>query len=214
MQKTVLITGFGPFPRAPFNPTGPLVQRLARVRRPAFADVKRVAHVFATSYSAVERELPDLIARHRPAAILMFGLATRTRHVRIEMRARNAITAAIPDVDGIRHRSRTIVAKGPAARMFPPLSARLMLAARRQRVPTRLSRDAGRYLCNYLCWRALELAERRAGPPILAFVHVPAVRRAPVARARSKRRSLTVDDLLRAAEAILCIVLAAARARR
>ena len=29
-MTTILVTGFGPFPGAPFNPTAPLVERLAR----------------------------------------------------------------------------------------------------------------------------------------------------------------------------------------
>ena len=32
MAATILLTGFGPFPGAPFNPTGPLVTELARAR--------------------------------------------------------------------------------------------------------------------------------------------------------------------------------------
>ncbi len=35
----ILLTGFGPFPGAPFNPTTPLVKRLAALRRPATDDV-------------------------------------------------------------------------------------------------------------------------------------------------------------------------------
>ncbi|MDO9062455.1 MAG: pyroglutamyl-peptidase I, partial [Bradyrhizobium sp.] len=35
----ILITGFGPFPGAPCNPTQPLVARLVQLRRPALADV-------------------------------------------------------------------------------------------------------------------------------------------------------------------------------
>ena len=80
MPLTILITGFGPFPAAPFNPTEALVRRLARVRRPAFAEVRLVPHVFTTSYEAVDRDLPLLIARHAPDAILMFGLAARRHH--------------------------------------------------------------------------------------------------------------------------------------
>ena len=60
MAVTILVTGFGPFPGAPFNPTGPLVERLARLRRPGLADMKIVAHVFPTSYAAVDRDLPKL----------------------------------------------------------------------------------------------------------------------------------------------------------
>ncbi|HKN09806.1 MAG TPA: pyroglutamyl-peptidase I, partial [Pseudomonadota bacterium] len=43
MSLTVLITGFGPFPGAPFNPTEPLAQELARRPHPAFANVRRLA---------------------------------------------------------------------------------------------------------------------------------------------------------------------------
>ena len=62
MTATILITGFGPFPGAPFNPTGALVTELARRRIPALRHIRRVAHVFATSYAAVDRELPALLA--------------------------------------------------------------------------------------------------------------------------------------------------------
>jgi hypothetical protein len=36
-MPTILITGFGPFPGAPYNPTINLVERLTRLRRPALA---------------------------------------------------------------------------------------------------------------------------------------------------------------------------------
>src|SRR5205823_11310237 len=89
MPRTIVITGFGPFPGAPFNPTEPLAVELARRRHPAFANVRRVAHVFRVSYKAVDRDLPALIAQEKPQAFVMFGLAGRTKHVRIETRARN-----------------------------------------------------------------------------------------------------------------------------
>src|SRR5438105_3028909 len=97
MMRTVLLTGFGPFPGAPYNPTGALVRALARSRCPAFAGVRRIAHVFPTSYAAVDRELPALLTREAPDVILMFGLATRTRQLRIETRARNAVSLRTPD---------------------------------------------------------------------------------------------------------------------
>src|SRR5690242_2311329 len=54
----VLITGFGPFPGAPYNPTQPLVARLVRLRRPAFDNVELSSHIFPVTYSAVDRQLP------------------------------------------------------------------------------------------------------------------------------------------------------------
>jgi pyroglutamyl-peptidase len=74
-------------------------------------------------------------------------------------------------------------------------------------VPVALSRDAGRYLCNYLCWRAAEAAGTGA-PSLIAFVHVPAVRRAS---SQSPRDLLTLAQLIDAGEAILRAAVGAAR---
>jgi len=115
MTATILITGFGPFPGAPFNPTEPLAGELARRRHPAFANVRRVAHVFRVSYEAVDRDLPALIAREKPKAFVMFGLAGRTKHVRIETRARNVLTRLAPDADGEIPATTTIVPGAPVA---------------------------------------------------------------------------------------------------
>src|SRR2546421_9450436 len=111
----VLITGFGRFPGAPFNPSGALALALAKRRRPAFADVRRAVHIFETSYAAVDRDLPTLIARHKPDIVLMFGLAARTPFVRIETRARNTASALFPDVTGVRPAERAIVTGMPDA---------------------------------------------------------------------------------------------------
>jgi pyroglutamyl-peptidase len=202
MAATILVTGFGPFPGAPFNPTGPLVQWLARMRRPALADTKIVAHIFPTSYAAVDRDLPRLIARHKPDALLMFGLAPRARTLRIETRARNTVSL-LPDASGIALRRLTIAASGPAALALPAPARCLLAAVRAAGVPATLSRDAGRYLCNYLCWRLAEAAGKPGGPHVAVFVHVPKVRRGPVPRARVKKARLSIADLARAGGALL-----------
>ena len=201
---TVLLTGFGPFPGAPFNPTGALVRKLLALRRPALAHVRLVGHIFSTSYTAVDRELPQLIARHRPDAILMFGLATRTKHLRVETQARNAVSTLLPDVEG-RLRGRTIAAGAPAALAFGPHCGRLLAALRRTLDAAALSRDAGRYLCNYLCWRALEAAAKPDGP-LVAFVHVPLIRPGMTGR-------ISPDDLARAGGALLLAMVSEARRR-
>ncbi len=208
-MTTILLTGFGPFPGAPFNPTALLVARLARLQRPALADITIVPHVFATSYAAVDRELPRLIAKHRPDALLMFGLAPRTRFIRIETRARNAL-ALLPDAGGARPRGRAIAKGEPHALTMPAPARRLLAAAHAARLPAGLSRDAGRYLCNYLCWQAAQAARR--GPRIAAFVHVPLTGRKPLRQERrGKRRRFTLNDLTRAGARILAEVAAAAR---
>jgi pyroglutamyl-peptidase len=212
MALTVLVTGFGPFPGAPFNPTAALVAALVRRRRPAFADLRRIGHVFRTSYAAVDADLPDLIRRHRPDVLLMFGLAARTPHMRIETHARNRRSVLATDVAGLVPAATAIRAEGAAALAGRAPFARLLAAARTARVPARLSCDAGRYLCNYIYRRALELPDG-ATPRIVVFVHVPRVTHGPRPRRRARRRSITLPELVRAGETILCALAAAARAR-
>ena len=204
---TILITGFGPFPGAPFNPTTPLVRHLARLRRPALRDVHLVGHVFETSYAAVDRDLPELLARHRPHALLMFGVATRRKQLSIEMRARNAL-ASLADASGSVLARRTIDAGVPDLRLPAP-QQRLLRAARLSPVPAQLSRDAGRYLCNYLGWRGAS-AVKAGGPKLAAFIHVPQLMPTPRPKRRSGRR-FTAAGLARAGEAILLALAAEVR---
>ena len=83
---------------------------------------------------------------------------------------------------------------------------RLLWALRQGRVPARLSRDAGTYLCNYVYWRALEAAAVPGGPHRVVFIHVPRVGQKFRARARVRRREFTLDQLFRAGDAVLAAV--------
>jgi pyroglutamyl-peptidase len=211
MPLTVLIAGFGPFPGAPFNPTAALAQRLAARRRPGFAEIKRVAHVFQTSYAAVERELPAVLKRVRPDVVLLLGVATRTKYLRIETRARNARSPLVPDVDGDRPNTGTIATGEPSVRAASAPHRIVLAAVRAQRLPARLSPSAGRYLCNFAYWHALAPANGR-DVPLVQFVHVPLVRRGAMRPAAARR--LTSRDLERAGEAVLRALVVAARGRQ
>ncbi len=203
----VVLAGFGPFPGAPFNPSALLVKALTRRRRPAFFGIERCRHVFATAYAAVDRDLPKLFAA-KPDIVLIFGLAGRRHAVCIEMRARNAVSVLFPDASGYRPKEGIIAEGEPQSRRGNAPFARLLGAVRPLGVPAQLSRDAGRYLCNYAYWRALERSH--GGGPLIVFVHIPPVRLSS-RRRRSKRRSLSLPPLVAAAEALLITLLAASR---
>src|SRR5580700_2128878 len=125
----VALAGFGPFPGVPFNPSAVLVGELARRRRPAFADVVRTTHVFATSYAAVDRDLPRLFAE-KPDLVLIFGVAGRRRYLSVETRARNALSVLHPDVSGHRPARGTIERGKPGALRGAAPFAQLLGAVR------------------------------------------------------------------------------------
>ena len=197
----LLVTGFGPFPGAPFNPTEPLVARLLRLRRPSLSEVELAGHIFPVTYRDVDRQLPNLLASHRPHALLMFGLATRTSYIRIETRARNAVTTLWPDAGRAKPRKGSIAGNRDAL-TFGPHAAKLLRAAAATGIDARASRDAGSYLCNYLSWRAIEATQRDGGPRLAAFVHIPLVSRDPSPHA-SAAGHITIDQLVDAGEALL-----------
>ncbi len=204
----VLVTGFGPFPGAPSNPTQQLVARLARLSRPATSALRLVAHVFPTSYAAVDQQLPGLIDKHQPDAVVMFGLAGRSKAIRIETLARNRITRVYPDIDR-KIPQRASIKPGEGTRRGRAPFVRLAAAICASGLPARLSRDAGTYLCNYAYWRALEQQSRAGGPRLVVFVHIPNMHRRTRRSARSKSPNL--EQLLRAAQNIVIAAAAAAK---
>jgi pyroglutamyl-peptidase len=205
----ILITGFGPFPGEPYNPTQALVMRLLRLRRPAFSDVELSGHIFPVTYKAVDRELPQALAKRRPQALLMFGLAGRTAHVRVETRARNAVTLLWPDAAQTRVRKGSI-GIGPDALRFGPHTLRLLRAALGTGIDARPSRNAGNYLCNYLSWRAIEAVGTNDHLHLASFVHIPPLGRGNSARHKGNAR-ITPEELVDAGEAMLLELVKLAR---
>lgn len=200
-MKTLLVTGFGPFPGWERNPTPAMVKAVQRLRLPG---IRIVGHVFNTVYAEVARDLPALIASHRPDAVLLFGLAGRAGHVRVEMHAHNVTTRRTKDASGAFHALPEIAEGGPwriaTAFRCGPLAVRL----RRAGLNARPSPTAGEYLCNFSYWLALDAVAKRQVKRAL-FVHVPLPVRAGTTgragRAPALARRLTEADLARVATA-------------
>jgi pyroglutamyl-peptidase len=207
----VLIAGFGPFPGAPKNPSADLARALGRRRRPAFAGARIMTAVLPTTYAAIKTELPVLLAKSDPDLVLLFGLAGGSRCIRIETRAVNAASALHPDAARVKLGRRALIRDAPMQLVVRAPVRKLVAAARMTGVPVRLSRDAGRYICNAGLFACLDMARRRERPRCIALVHIPHPRlRFPV-RSRRRKPSPTQRALERAGEAILVALLTEAR---
>ena len=155
----LLITGFGPFPGVPRNPTDGLARSLAADRRWRRLGVAATALVLPTAYCAIEGALLPALRDRAPHAVLMLGVAKRRRAVCLETRALNRVTRRLPDASGRLPASLAYRVGAPFVRR-PQASIPVLAAAMRTAAPgcTRASRDAGRYLCNAAYFDAL--AER------------------------------------------------------
>lgn len=172
MRKDLMITGFGAFPGMRINPSARLVAALLRDRRWGLHGLRVEGKVLRVGYGIVAQSLQKL-AKNPPRALLMFGVAGRARQVRIELRAVKQVsrqatdsTRALP-TDGRLERTADVT-RAIRARALP-----LRLAMRKAGVRARLSRSAGRYVCNAAYWHALGAMPASTA---IVFVHIPMLR--------------------------------------
>lgn len=164
----LLVTGFGSFPGVRHNPSGLIARAIGRSASLKRQGVSVAAHELIVTYAALP-DLKKLISQVKPDAILMFGIAARTKQPRLEKRGENRTRPLSADASGARPTSRKLDEKGPLVlNVRVPLEP-LRLAIARQGFKPTLSNNAGAYLCNAVLYTALR--ERPDVPSI--FVHVP-----------------------------------------
>jgi pyroglutamyl-peptidase len=172
-RPAILLTGFGPFPGVPVNATSAFVPQLAAAARQRVPEASVVAEILPTEWHAAPRRLEALLALHDPTLAVHFGVSTEAQGLVIETTARN-LTCAKADACGALPFSPQLIALAPDT-FETPLSANVMVARLTERgLPSSLSTDAGRYLCNAVLYRSLHHAATRAPGLRAVFVHLPA----------------------------------------
>jgi pyroglutamyl-peptidase len=190
----ILVTGFGPFPGVPDNASAPIVAALAKsVAMPGIQLITEIIPVLWTYARGVAR---DAMARAKPDAILHFGVSKRLTGFEIETRAVN-LSGPKEDLGGAVRPSKPLDIAGERVleATLPP--AILLGALRREGYPARISRDAGRYLCNALFYWSL--ADAGAGGPLVSFIHMPAFGAEVLPRLTQREAIAGAQVLVRAA---------------
>lgn len=169
-RTTLLLTGFGPFPRVPVNATMTLVPRLADAARLLFPAVDIVSEILPTEWIAAPARVDHLLAKHDPDISLHFGVSNRARGFEIESRGRNLCVMA-PDASGCHPLTNAVRDEDRDLRQSRVPVAEIVHRLRRQRIPAYRSWSAGTYLCNATLYHVL--AELRAAGRRAGFVHIP-----------------------------------------
>lgn len=208
----VLVTGFEPFPGAPFNPTKWLVGRL-RETPPAIADMGAFrAEVLPVSYAAVGPRLSEIGRAFPPDIAIHFGLARDCGGFRLERIARNRLVPLHADNAGHRPDAGPICAGPESFASSLPLDA-IQQALSADGIPAEWSDDAGGYLCNAVFTLSLARAAPGFSPRMSGFVHVPLV--SPMADpADNAPCAFDAAALLRGAELVVRCCVAAFVSRR
>lgn len=152
MSPRVLLTGFAPFRHWAVNSSGEAARALAAAR-PALA-----ARILPVDHEAACAALDAALAETTPDVALLTGLADGPQ-LRLELVARRPA-----------HEGGAEAAQGALHGLWPWAAA--LDAIRATGAPARLSRDAGRYVCETAYWRLLSGPRR---PRLAAFLHVPPI---------------------------------------
>ncbi|WP_269581379.1 pyroglutamyl-peptidase I family protein [Roseibium sp. Sym1] len=171
--KTVLVTGFRPFPGAPVNPTEHLMQSLPGRLGEVTSTVRFVFHVLPTTWAGRHEVTGKLRRDIRPDAIVHFGVDGTRSTLNIETRAVNRAEQVRPDAAGETAPAAQLASGAEETRMSTLPAGALCEAARAAGAPVELSADAGTYLCNATLWDSIG-----SGIPSI-FIHVPALPESP-----------------------------------
>ncbi|MBA3517879.1 MAG: pyroglutamyl-peptidase I [Rhizobiales bacterium] len=166
------MTGFGPFPHAPENPTEALVKALAGEPPEAFGAGALRALVLPTEYRRSREKLRRATARFAPDVVVHFGLSRNADRLKLERLARRHCSPDLVDASGYAPRSGPV--RGPDPDLLSStLPVELILDQLAQSgFPAEASDDAGSYVCNATLYRSL-LSAPAEGKRLIGFVHVP-----------------------------------------
>jgi pyroglutamyl-peptidase len=194
----ILVTGFGPFPGAPENPTEWLVGRLRDAPPGGEAIAGFHADVLDVEYHSVGSRLSALGAQFLPDIAIHFGLAREASGFRLERVARNSHADARPDQSG-RMPAEARICQGPDTLPSTlPLDG-IAGALSAEGLPVEWSDDAGGYLCNTVFVLSRFHACEGLRPAMAGFVHVPLL----AGQGGARPGAMDAGDLLRGAHLII-----------
>lgn len=177
-KLNILVTGFGPFPGVTENISESFIHKLATEYQSASPTMRHLqkhmltTHTFRCEWEDIKQQANQLYHQISPHLIIHFGVNAKIKHLAIERYAYNT-TNRSPDVSGHSETGRKIYRKTPIKELTPFPTQALWQKLQAENIPSALSTDPGRYLCNFLYYQSLQYASS-ANPHCLAlFVHIP-----------------------------------------
>jgi pyroglutamyl-peptidase len=172
---TTVVQGFGPFGQFERNPSQELVEALAsRIASEGAVGVDDVVTVvLPVERAVVAREVPALVAEHRPSAWIGVGLAVGRPSLSIEAVALNLAQWSEPDRGGAIVEREPVVDGGADAYLTGLPVDEILASWQASGIPGYLSQTAGSYLCNMSFYLAARAADELALSTAVGFVHVP-----------------------------------------
>lgn len=192
----ILITGFDAFNGEKINPSSLILERLADN-----IDSHKIEKlILPTAFYKVQDLIEEKILAYKPDIIISLGQAGGRSEITVERVAINIADASISDNDGKKPIDEKIRLDGENA-YFSSLPIKAIVENLRQReIPAAVSNSAGTYVCNFVMYNDLYLAEKY-NDMSAGFIHVPYL----PAQVLDKRgvASMSLEEMVKAVEIII-----------
>ncbi len=196
----MLLTGFERFGSGQPNPSGQVAECL---RRKVLRAHEVRAVVLPCRFGAAAEILQAAIRRYRPRLVVCLGLAETRRDITPEAWAYNRVDARIPDNAGVQPRRQPVRGGGPRRWRATLPVAEIAAALRAAGLPARVSRSAGRFVCNEVFYRLMDGLPPGGGVRA-GFIHLP-----PLAVKGRGGPGLSLREQVRAVRIAIEVALAA-----
>lgn len=192
----ILITGFDAFNGEKINPSSLILERLADN-----IDSHKIEKlILPTAFYKVQDLIEEKILAYKPDIIISLGQAGGRSEITVERVAINIADASISDNDGKKPIDEKIHLDGENA-YFSSLPIKAIVENLRQaEIPAAVSNSAGTYVCNFVMYNDLYLAEKY-NDMSAGFIHVPYL----PAQVLDKRgvASMSLEEMVKAVEIII-----------
>mmetsp|Transcript_18270 Transcript_18270/g.34784 ORF Transcript_18270/g.34784 Transcript_18270/m.34784 type:complete len:221 (-) Transcript_18270:73-735(-) len=173
--KRILVTGFGPFPGVPHNPTTDIAKSLDGT---CVGEYQVAGRVLDVCFETIQNQVHVAIDDCHPDVMILLGVHGKSDRIALEGRALNLADSKRPDSRG--------VFKSDGQRLCEDLPFNTELSSTVDRkslvkvletagFPAVCSEDAGRYLCNAAFFHALRRCSASEFAVPCVFAHLPVI---------------------------------------
>ncbi|XP_013192444.2 pyroglutamyl-peptidase 1 [Amyelois transitella] len=171
-KPIVLVTGFGPFANHPVNASWEAVKLMNKEEIERKHKIEFVPLEIPVTYENVDEFVPALWDTHEPKLMIHVGVSSNAKELTLEMQAHKKGYQRMDYLD--RCPPNHVCPADGAIRMQTRLDIERICKEfndgnpLEERSSAVVSKDAGRYLCEYIYYRSLSIDNTRT-----IFVHVP-----------------------------------------
>lgn len=171
----ILITGFEPFGGQEINPSQEVLAILPDTLQHACSggSVQIFKLVIPTTLHQSLDAIKKAVETCRPDVVLSIGQAGGRADITLEAVGTNELDFPIPDNDGNMPQGEVIVPDGPDAYFTSIPNKKIVDAILSKGIPASISRSAGTYLCNYVCYAVCDFLRNRYPNVRSGFMHIP-----------------------------------------